>query len=179
MKTAINDLINARFDKIHQREQVQTTTIPPPEPAPTVNGNASHVKQQSESVSPPVKRKVASDEDMSDVADSPPPKKIKKAKPAQDSVESDEQLAKRMQAELDAQAARSTRGGGTTRKKPVVKKGATPKKKKSKARVGSDLDSDVDSDKPEKERKGGFHVCITQTYFHDKSTLLTYSHRNP
>ncbi|KAF2481008.1 hypothetical protein BDY17DRAFT_180918 [Neohortaea acidophila] len=158
-KDAINNLIHARFDQFAQRGQ-DVSSAAVPEPAPTANGHAGHADNDSPSASPP-KRKASDSEDMSDVADSPPRKPAKKVKTAHDSVETDEQLAKRMQAELNAQAARSTRGGGTTRKKAVAKKGATPKKKKSKAKVGSDEDSDVDSDKPEKERKGGFHKPMT------------------
>ncbi len=154
-KEAINELIGTRFDKIHQHEQDQTTTAPS-EPAPTVNGVNHHVRKQSESASP-AKRKASDDEDFSDVADSPPQKKVNKSKPTP--TETDEQLAKRMQAELNAPTGRSTRGGGPTKKMAVAKKAATPKKKKSKAKVGSDEDSDVETgDKPEPERKGGFHV---------------------
>lgn len=157
----------ARFDKFQQK--LDGAAIDPvPEPAPTANGTSATVhppKQESDEPSEhasPTKRKVSDDEDLSDVVDSPPPKKAKKVS-SKSVAETDEELAKRMQAELNA-SARSTRGGGTTKRKPPVKKAkakSTPKKK-SKAKLNSDDDSNIsggsDSEaKPEKEKKGGFH----------------------
>ena len=89
----------------------------------------------------------------------------------------------RMQAELNAPSARSTRRGGaasTKKKTQVVKKSKTPKKK-SKAKVGSDEDSDIDDEdeageKKEKERKGGFHVRLSSCHTpppHTPSNLST------
>ena len=156
-----------RFDKF-QREHENGTAAAIPEPAPTTNGAVAHKEEPKDASSGPIspaKRKADSysNEDpdgMSDVVDSPPPKKVKKTKPS--SAETDEQLAKRMQAELNAPSARSTRGAGT-KKKPTAKKDKKKSpKKKSKAKIGSDDDSDMESsEKPEKERKGGFHVRST------------------
>lgn len=156
----------ARFDKISAKQETSL-----PEPAPTTNGTTKHAGRASSSMSP-TKRKATSsaspqnddDDDLSDVADSPrPSKKAKKSK----AVETDEQIAKRMQAELNAPNARSTRGGGSGKKKAVVKKATgtpskTKTKKKSKAKIRSEDDSEVESgsedDKPAKQRTGGFHV---------------------
>jgi upstream activation factor subunit UAF30 len=154
----------ARFDKIQQKQAGTNgagTVDGVPEPAPTVNGTAGTAhppKTESEEPSEPAsptKRKVSDDEELSDVVDSPPPKKAKKV--SKSVAETDEELAKRMQAELNA-SARSTRGGGTTKRKTVTKKAKSTPKKKSKAKINSDDDSNVsDSEKPEKEKKGGFH----------------------
>lgn len=158
------------FDKAQQRDQSAINVVP--EPAPSTNGHVKHenktavnaVKAEKE-LSPTAtkKRKAvqeAGSEDNSDevssARDTPPVKKAKKAP----KVESDEQMAKRMQAELNRQAGRATRGGGTTKKKPMVKKEKSAKKK-SAAKVHSDDDSAVEGssrEKPEKEKKGGFHV---------------------
>jgi upstream activation factor subunit UAF30 len=153
----------ARFDKFQQKLDGAAVDAVP-EPAPTTNGAGTAHPTKAESDEPsepasPTKRKVSDDEDLSDVIDSPPPKKAKKIS-NKSVAETDEELAKRMQAELNA-SGRSTRGGGTTKRKPGPKK-AKPKstpKKKSKAKINSDSDSNLSSseEKPEKEKKGGFH----------------------
>lgn len=147
-----------RFDKAQAKEQ-DNGIVGTVEPIPTANGIAH------DEISPPAsshKRKERDDEeeDLSEVEDSSPaPKKVKKTNGA---TESDEKLAARLQAELNAQT-RSTRGGGTTKRKPVAKK-EKKAKKKSKAKINSDDDSAVEGeDKPEKEKKGGFHVSWTDT----------------
>lgn len=173
-KDAITVLIMQRFDKVSKDQSADSdpSTSAAPEPAPTTNGAGPHVKSESASASPEpelksaVKRKASDDSDaedsLSDVAETPSPAKKPKKAPKVKKVkeeETDEQLAKRMQAELNAGSARSTRGGGVTKKKVPIRKqkGATPKKK-SKAKINSDDDSDVESgDKPEREKKGGFH----------------------
>lgn len=98
---------------------------------------------------------------MSSVADTPPPKR---AKIEQSRKETDEEYAKRLQAELNRVTGRSTRGGGaTTKRKPAAK---AQRKKKSKARVGSDDDSDAEGgEKKEVKRTGGFHVCALHLCF--------------
>lgn len=94
------------------------------------------------------------------VEDSPAPKKkVKKSKPE----ETDAQIAARLQAEFDGQTnSRATRGGGRTKKAPLKKGSVVKKKKKSSAKVTGEDDSDLEggsgSEKPEKEKKGGFHV---------------------
>jgi upstream activation factor subunit UAF30 len=152
-----------RFDKVQSRNGLTA-----PEPAPTANGTTykSEHADDSDAGSLPAtgsKRKASSDDDLSDVKDdSPAPKKVKKSKgPKAGEVESDEKMAARLQAELDAQtSSRATRGGGTKRKAPAKK--ATKTKKKSAAKVGADDDSDLEGtsgvEKPEREKKGGFHV---------------------
>ena len=159
----------ARFDKFQQKmDGAAVDTVP--EPAPTANGatrTAHPTKLESNEPSEPAsptKRKASDDDDLSDVLDSPPPKKAKKIS-SKSVAETDEELAKRMQAELNA-SARSTRGGGTTKRKPAPKKPkakSTPKKK-SKAKINSDDDSALSAsstEKPEKEKKGGFHKPMT------------------
>ncbi len=101
---------------------------------------------------------------MSDVIDAAPPaKKVKKSKPASH-TETDEQIAKRMQAELNAPSARSTRGGATRKKPGATKKSGTAKAKKQKQKSAAKIHSDnsdsehsTSSTAPPKERKGGFH----------------------
>jgi upstream activation factor subunit UAF30 len=171
----ITDLIMERFDKFQQEQEASdpaTTTIP--EPAPTANGNAHHQSGTLPTSHSP-KRKATHDTDeddedpLSDVADSPPPpKKVRKVKPE---TETDEQIAKRMQAEINAQSARSTRGGGTKKKTAPLgasakKKEKPAKKRKSKAKIGTDEDSDVDgesgSGSGKMEKKiNGFNVHTT------------------
>lgn len=164
LQQAITDLIMERFDKFQAAPAAGAV-----EPPPTTNGAVAHApKEQSASIdakpsatpsepTSPTKRKaedVDSDE-LSDVADSPPPKKAKRIQ--REEEEDDAAYARRLQAELNALNARPTRGGGAKRK-PTTKK-ATKPKKKSKAKVGSDDDSEMDGEeKPEKEKKGGFHV---------------------
>lgn len=149
-KDAIKELIMERFDK-KQNETVTTA----PEPAPTRNG-AHHDADDDTS---PRKRKAGSgneESDMSDLADSPPPKKVKKkVKPE---AESDEAFARNLQAQINGEK-RATRGGGATKKKPAAKQAKKPKKKSS-SKISAADDSDLasGSEKPEKEKKGGFHV---------------------
>ncbi|KAH9844436.1 SWI complex, BAF60b domains, partial [Teratosphaeria destructans] len=167
-KSAITALIMERFDKF-QRDRAEGNHSAV-ESAPTTNG-ATHVNgkdhvadtvEDASSVSPSNKRKATeeSDDELSDVKDTPPVKKVKKAPKPE--TETDEQIARRLQAEF-SQPSRSTRGGGASsnKKKPAArtKKEKKPKKK-SAAKINSDDDSEVDgfsSPKPQKEKKGGFH----------------------
>ena len=162
-----------RFDKFQrEREEKLGGGEAIPEPAPTTNGTAAvkHETEPEEASEPtsPTKRKAPTveaedeDDDLSSVIDASPPAAKKVKKTPKTKAETDEEIAARLQAELNAPSARSTRGAGTTKKKskPVVKKSKSPKKK-SKAKIGSDVDSDMSSgekEKPERERKGGFHV---------------------
>lgn len=161
-----------RFDKAQAKEQ-ENGTMGVVEPAPTVNG-AAHAEASPPGSSYKRKERHEEDEDdMSEVEDSSPaPKKVKKSNGG---VESDEKMAARLQAELNAQS-RSTRGGGSTKRKPVKKEKKTKTKKKSKAKVGSDDDSEVEGEeKPEKEKKGGFHVSLIKRYY--SQTILTTSQK--
>jgi hypothetical protein len=102
------------------------------------------------------KRSASSDDSIP-----PPAKKPKPAKVARTAEEKDAELAARLQAEENGRA-RSTRGGGVTKRKAPLKKEKPKKRKmKSKTKVGSDDDS-IDgsgSDNDKKvDRKGGFHV---------------------
>ncbi len=94
------------------------------------------------------------DEDLSEVRDSPAPKK-KKRKVEYDS---DAAFAAKLQAQENGRI-RSTRGGGP--KAPAAKKKKTPKKKTS-SKVKAEDDSDLDGSDGAKEKKvnrsGGFHV---------------------
>lgn len=146
-------------------------------PVPTTNGSPlNHTSTNNGVVPEPVvnaspaksnKRQSPSedDDDLSDIQETPSPKKMKRTP----KKETDEEIAKRMQAELNAGAGRSTRGGGTARKKAVAKKDKKSTKNKSAARIKAADDSDLDSGddsspKPEKERTGGFHVCTTDRF---------------
>lgn len=151
-----------RFDRASGKQEeavpVVTARDPSPQPVATVNGGLN-----GKLVLPPpsavIKRKSSEDEDdLSSFVDEPSPKKVKKSKPRSE-VESDEMLAARLQAELN-QSARATRGGGVTKRKTPAKKDRKPKKK-SAAKVRAEDDSELDSgdgEKPEREKKGGFHV---------------------
>lgn len=168
-----------RFDKFQSSNGVTA-----PEPAPTANGITKSVNgndaASSAAASPPVtgsKRKASSESDLSDIKDdSPVPKKVKKSKaPTSGEVESDEKMAARLQAELNAQtSSRATRGGNTKRKTPAKK--ATKSKKKSAAKIGAEDDSDLEGgsgvEKPEKEKKGGFHVRSLATTWGLHVTML-------
>nr|POE63175.1 mitochondrial pyruvate carrier 1 [Quercus suber] len=148
-KSAITDLIMERFDKFSNDPKVAEVV----QPAPISNGTAyTSVPKAVEASSPTVshKRKAVDDDDddLSDVQDTPPPKKVKKTP----RKETDEEIAKRMQAEFNAGVGRSTRGGGITKKKVVVKREKKPKKKsavKIKSADDSDIDSDSSATKPE------------------------------
>lgn len=159
-QSEIKDLIMERFDKVHQQLADSAAG------APTSNG-AAHAHDtpddEADDFSPPStkkrKQRDERDEETSELEDeSPAPKKSKKSKPRD--VESDEKLAARLQAELNAQS-RSTRGGGSKRKQPAKKE--KKGKKKSAAKVRADDDSELEGEngeKPEKEKKGGFHVSL-------------------
>lgn len=150
---AITDLIMNRFDKAQERQKLAETA-----PAPQINGQPAHdYAESSLSPTPSANKRKVESEELSDVEDSPAPKKVKKEK----KQETDEEMARRIAQELNATSARSTRGGGAKRKAMVTK--AKKPKKKSSAKVNSDDDSALESgDKPVKERKGGFHVrCIS------------------
>lgn len=150
---AITDLIMNRFDKAQERQKLAETA-----PAPQTNGQPAHdYAESSLSPTPSANKRKVESEELSDVEDSPAPKKVKKEK----KQETDEEMARRIAQELNATSARSTRGGGAKRKAMVTK--AKKPKKKSSAKVNSDDDSALESgDKPVKERKGGFHVrCIS------------------
>ena len=109
--------------------------------------------------SPPssTKHKHESDEEeLSEVIDSPKPKKKRKVEP-----DSDAAYAARLQA-MENSRMRSTRGGGPKAAKPVKKK--TPKKKsagKVKAEDDSELEGSGSEVKEKKvNRNTGFHVSL-------------------
>lgn len=111
-------------------------------PKPTTNG---HVKE--------VKNKSAPND--SDGDNAPPKKKQKKS-----SADSDAKLAALLQAQENSRG-RATRGAVN---KKAVKTKATPKKKKSAAKIKAADDSDIelnsDGEKKAVVRKGGFHVSF-------------------
>lgn len=135
---------------------------------PTTNGN-SHIESQKpdspepvRSILPPIKQedlKRSSDDedDLSDVPDTPPPRKKRKAEP----LDADAAFAAKLQAEENIRA-RPTRGGANRKDLMAKKKKKSPKKKtanKVKAEDDSDIDgsgSEVEGKKP--IRSGGFHV---------------------
>lgn len=158
-KDEIRDLIMERFDKVQTKNEYEENA---PEPVPTANGakarRGSASKSESRHTSPPTtKRKADESDELSDVVDSPPPKKIKK-KTIKPEAESDEAYAARLQAELNSVQGRLTRGGGPKRKPPVKKEKKT--KKKSSAKVRAEDDSELSgTGSPEPAKKtGGFNV---------------------
>jgi upstream activation factor subunit UAF30 len=168
LQKLVTALIMQRFDVFNSAPTnvVPTTEITPP-PASNTNGASASqpVKRETNGTSkkrssPTTDENETDDDVLSSVADSPPPAKRTKIEKAQ--KETDEEYARRLQAELNRVQGRSTRGGGaTTKRKPAPKQ----RKKKSKATVGSDEDSDVEGgEKKEVKRTGGFHVrsaCTT------------------
>lgn len=173
----ITDLIMRRFDKF--TEAAAAPPAPKPsEPTPPVtvktetkaNGNGNSTKEvipkatngtnnkrvKSESLS--LSDAEEDDESqLSSLESSPPPKKKQKA--SRSTEDSDAAFAARLQAE-ENRARRATRGAATGKRKAApAKKVKKERKKKSKARVGSDEDSDVEGgEKKEVKRNGGFHV---------------------
>ncbi|ELR03950.1 hypothetical protein VC83_09016 [Pseudogymnoascus destructans] len=140
-KSAVNSLIEERFDKITS-EPPSSPDVPISKgPRPTTNG---HVKAEVKNESTP---------DDTDGGSAPPKKKQKK----QSAADSDAKLAALLQAQENSRG-RATRGG--VNKKPAKAK-STVRKKKSSARVKAADDSDIelnsDGEKKVAERKGGFH----------------------
>lgn len=179
----INDLVRERFDVVAAKrggaedpvpsvegvDGVATTTLTPTSNStPHTNGVHKYKSSEPSAVTPsasssPVKREVTS-ETLSEVDDSGPPKKKRKA-----SAEDDATLAARLQAEEDMRA-RPTRGAGTRKTAPTKKK-KTPKKK-TKSKVNADDDSDVEPSPRVVNRNTGFHVR-TLTNILRASTDLT------
>ena len=157
-------LIMARFFKFLAEKDKAPGTIghsatnghpPKEEPPPSITMPES---------SPPAplaktdKKRHSEDDDLSDVPESPQPKK-KRIK-TEAAVDDDAAYAARLQAELNAQS-RPTRGG-VNKKASVVKKKKTPKKKTPRKIKGGD-DSDLagsGSEEKNVNRSGGFHVCL-------------------
>ncbi len=122
----------------------------------TTNGAVDDLPVPKPGSPSPVSKKRPKEEveDMSDVKDSPIPKKKKKV-----DNDSDAAFAARLQAQENARM-RATRGGGPKKNSPVKKKTT---KKKTAAKVKAEDDSDLEESGSEvKERKvnrtGGFHV---------------------
>ncbi|EXJ64826.1 hypothetical protein A1O7_01164 [Cladophialophora yegresii CBS 114405] len=147
-KNAIKGLIGERFDIANAKRNGEPTVVPsveavePAETARQTNG----VHHSSESS--PAKRVAESDE-VSDVADTPPPKKRQKA-----TVDADAAFAAKLQAEEDKMA-RPTRGGGTRKSAPAKKKKKKPKKDRITASDDSEIDGEEKESKP--KRDTGFH----------------------
>ena len=142
----------ARFDNFTAKSAAQTNGH-----STTTNGEVSRSATPKQEPRSPVSKKRPPEEleDLSDVRDSPTPKKKKKI-----DHDSDAAFAAKLQAQENARM-RATRGGGP-KKTGVVKKKKTPKKKTS-AKVKAEDDSDLDDSGSEvKEKKvnrnSGFHV---------------------
>lgn len=151
-----------RFDKLsNDRESA------PAKPVPTANGTNGTAPSIEKAASPPKRKALASveaDGAFSSIDSTPPPHKKAKKEKVAPKQETDEELARRLQAEYAAPV-RSTRNAGTSASKPrkssAPSKKKTPKKKSS-ARVHSDDDSALSSSGEgklgkEREKKGGFH----------------------
>ena len=141
----------SRFDHFTAKSVPQTNGH-----ASTTNGDVDETPDPNPDPPSPVSKKRPKEEveDMSDVKDSPIPKKKKKVE-----NDSDAAFAARLQAQENARM-RATRGGGPKKNSPAKKKAP---KKKTAAKVKAEDDSDLDESGSEvKERKvnrtGGFHV---------------------
>ncbi|KAF2435060.1 SWIB-domain-containing protein, partial [Tothia fuscella] len=159
-KKPITALIMQRFDEFSADHASPPS---PPPPAPTAKphtitiGTNGHSASNKRSASPSDDELPSDAESqLSSLATPPPKKKHKKSR----SVElSDAALAARLQAEENGRTGRATRGAANGKRKPVKKVKGERKKKKSKARVGSDDDSSAEGngEKKEVKRTGGFH----------------------
>lgn len=164
IQASIKTLIMARFDKFMAEKNAVTQ----------VNGHPATTKQES-SESPRAKqeetppdsieshKRVSEDDELSDVPNTPPPKKKRKV---EHFVDADAAFAAKLQAEENSRA-RSTRGGANRKNITIKKKKRSPKKKTSdkiKAEDDSDL-QDSGSEVTEKKvnRSGGFHVSLLKT----------------
>lgn len=152
----------ARFDKFIAEKNAAAQT----------NGHSNAVKDESsesprpkQETSLPVSdqgQKRTSDEDeLSDVPNSPSPKKKRKV---EHFVDADAAFAAKLQAEENSRA-RPTRGGANRKSTTIKKKKRSPKKKTSdkiKAEDDSDLqDSGSEAVEKKVNRSGGFHVSNT------------------
>ena len=141
------DIFNAERQKASAQTNGHSTTVKPD----------SSASPATEAATPLVATKHKSeegDEDLSEVQDSPAPKKKKRKV----DYDSDAAFAAKLQAQENGRI-RSTRGGGP--KAPAVKKKKTPKKTSSKVKAEDDSDLDGSDGAKEKKvnRSGGFHVC--------------------
>ncbi|KAL9107106.1 MAG: hypothetical protein Q9227_007972 [Pyrenula ochraceoflavens] len=162
-KAAIRELIMERWDFFNARQngevngdtstaaaQSGSSQQPLKAEASSTNGHAPTPTPASPSKTPSVKRAASSDPSaISDVVDTPPPKKKRKS----GAVDTDAALAAKLQAEENARS-RPTRGGQV--RKPAPKK-KTPKKVKKNADGSDESASEVEKPK----RTGGFHKPLT------------------
>lgn len=147
-----------RFDKFNSE---QNGSSEPSEPIPTVENGAKASNGDTSDISNH-KRSPTDDSVLSEVEDTPrPKKKVKKTKVAEDD---DAAYAARLQAEENSRM-RSTRGGNTKRRALAPKKKT---KKKSSNKVKDEDDSDLGSgsggEKKSPSRKGGFHVRASHSH---------------
>ena len=142
--------------------------------ATQINGHSATSKEESsesprpkQEETPPISteshRHVSDDDELSDVPNTPSPKKKRKLEHI---VDADAAYAARLQAEENSRA-RSTRGGANRKNITVKKKKRSPKKKTSdkiKAEDDSDLqDSGSEITEKKVNRSGGFHVSFSTT----------------
>lgn len=154
----------ARFDKFMAEKNA----------AIQINGHSATSKEESsesprpkQEETPPVSteshRHVSDDDELSDVPNTPSPKKKRKVEHV---VDADAAYAARLQAEENSRA-RSTRGGANRKNITFKKKKRSPKKKTSdkiKAEDDSDLqDSGSEITEKKVNRSGGFHVSFSTT----------------
>ena len=147
----------ARFDKSMAESQKAIQSPQTNGHAPSSPEGSAPPSETPKSDSPAATKKPkheSDEEELSDVVDSPQPKKKRKVEP-----DSDAAYAAKLQA-MENSRMRSTRGGGAKTPKPVKRK--TPKKK-SAGRVKAEDDSDMEASGSDvKERKinrnTGFHV---------------------
>lgn len=174
-QAAIKDLIMQRFDLFNAKQNGEAEPVPSvekAEPLPKTNG---HAKSRSVSTSEAGQKRQADDSDLSDVVDTAPAKKKRKA-----SVDEDAAFAARLQAEEDRNA-RPTRGGAPRKAAPSKKK-KTPRKKTASKVTGSD-DSDVDDEggtTRKVNRNTGFHKpmnlsAIATDFFGTPQVGCTYA----
>jgi upstream activation factor subunit UAF30 len=167
----------ARFDKFNEERNGATETAEPIATVENTNGRKATAAYISEgSVSASKKRSPGDESELSNLENTPPQKKHKKQRSAEDE---DAALAAKLQAEYNAASrARSTRGGSTKKRAPAPKKKV---KKKSANTVKDEDDSELGSgsgaDKKEVKRTGGFHVCPSCCVH--GGLMIDNFHRNP
>lgn len=161
----------ARFDKFMAEKNAVTE----------VNGHSATTKEDSsesprpkQEETPPTSndnhKRASDDDDLSEVPNSPSPKKKRKA---EHFVDADAAFAAKLQAEENSRA-RPTRAG-VNRKTTAIKKKRSPKKKTS-DKIKAEDDSDLQesgSEAAEKKviRSGGFHVVSFRPSYHCSANL--------
>ena len=149
----------ARFDKFMAEKNAVAQTNGHSNAAKDESSESPRPKQETSlPVSDQGQKRTSDEDELSDVPNSPSPKKKRKV---EHFVDADAAFAAKLQAEENSRA-RPTRGGASRKSTTIKKKKRSPKKKTSdkiKAEDDSDLqDSGSEAVEKKVNRSGGFHV---------------------